>query len=100
MDYYLIPVGDFNLREEVAEEEQAPDLLDDFKLDTTSPVVDSEEVPQAEGKPSDYRNKFMNRSLTGEDTTTPNTANLSSLMSRKSSVGPDGKEQSFEQVSF
>lgn len=99
VEYYLVPVGGFK-KEPVEEKEETPNLLDDFKSEIPQSVTTSGEIPQAQGKPSEYRSRFVEQKLTGNDVNSENTANLSSLIGRKSATGADGKEESFSEVSM
>lgn len=72
-------------------------LLSGFQP-TTAPQTG--DIPIAQGKPSEYRQKFKEKKLGPYDVSVQNTANLSSLKPRQSKFDAEGKEQSFEEVIY
>ena len=72
-------------------------LLSGFQP-TTDPQTGN--IPVAQGKPSEYRQKFKEKRLGPYDVSVQNTANLSSLKPRQSKFDAEGKEQSFEEVIY
>ena len=121
--FYLVPKEDMDKQEtadppiitplpkpEIPEQTYINDFMLVGKSGTTalSPEVSpapsrgedaSGAIPEAQGKPSEYRNKFVNKTLSQRDVLAENTANLSSLKKRNSTFDGEGKEAAFDEVS-